>query len=465
MVKGYRINYKNIIILFGIIILSIGILFFIFQALTSSHIVLVSKTQEVEINSQVDYKEFVKEVKDGKISDIKINSKNVKIGELGEYTVIFQYQDEKAEMKLKVVDTKAPRVQLKNLTIAQNQNIKAEDLVKKIVDETKTKVSFANHYDFSTVGQLQVQVVVQDEAGNRTTEKATIEVVKDEKAPVIVANSFSVKKGDKVDLLKYVTIRDDYDQNPKLVIEKNGFDVNKNGTYTIKYIATDFSGNKSEKEVKVFVKDKVVEKIVYLTFDDGPSKFTPQVLEILKKYDCKASFFITGMNSSYYKYIKVAHNQGHTIGLHTFSHKYNKVYASINEYFKDLDKIGQLAKEYIGFVPKYIRFPGGSSNTVSRRHTKGIMTKLTKMVEEKGYQYYDWNAENGDGYTKMDKSEMIRRATSSSSNQVMILMHDANGKQSTVDTLPTIIKYYQDRGYVFKAIDDSTPIYHQHVNN
>ena len=118
------------------------------------------------------------------------------------------------------------------------------------------------------------------------------------------------------------------------------------------------------------------------------------------------------MNSSYYKYIKVAHNQGHTIGLHTFSHKYNKVYASINEYFKDLDKIGQLAKEYIGFVPKYIRFPGGSSNTVSRRHTKGIMTKLTKMVEEKGYQYYDWNAENGDGYTKMDKSEMIRRATS-----------------------------------------------------
>lgn len=466
MVKGYRINYKNIIILFGIIILSIGILFFIFQALTSSHIVLVSKTQEVEINSQVDYKEFVKEVKDGKISDIKINSKNVKIGELGEYTVIFQYQDEKAEMKLKVVDTKAPRVQLKNLTIAQNQNIKAEDLVKKIVDETKTKVSFANHYDFSTVGQLQVQVVVQDEAGNRTTEKATIEVVKDEKAPVIVANSFSVKKGDKVDLLKYVTIRDDYDQNPKLVIEKNGFDVNKNGTYTIKYIATDFSGNKSEKEVKVFVKDKVVEKIVYLTFDDGPSANTQKILEILERYNAKATFFVTGTNQNYNYLIKEAHDKGHTIGLHTYCHDYKTVYSSVDAYFDDLTKVGNMVKDLIGYTPKYIRFPGGSSNTVSRKYVPGIMTTLSKEVINRGYQYYDWNGDSTDASgNNVPVNKLIANATSSKSNNINILFHDTSAKSTTVQALPAIIENYLARGYRFEAINDSSFAPHQGINN
>ncbi len=465
MIKGYKINYKNMGMLLCVILLIVGIMYCVFQFLTSSSIVLNADTQEVEINSQVDYKAFIKEVKDGKISDVKINSKAVELGKLGEYTVEYHYNDEIVKMKIKVVDTKAPKVQLKSLKIAQNQALKAEELVEKVEDETQIKVSFAENYDFSKVGQLQVEVIVEDEGKNRTIEKTSVEVKKDSKAPVITANSFSVKKGEKVDLLKYALVRDDYDLEPKITVEKNDFDANKNGTYTIKYVAIDFSGNKSEKSVKVSVKDKVVEKVVYLTFDDGPSKYTSEVLSILRKYNCKASFFITGMNSSYFKYIKVAYDEGHTIGLHTYCHKYNKVYASVDAYFNDLDKIGALAKKYIGFVPKYIRFPGGSSNTVSRKYTKGIMTKLTKMVEEKGYQYYDWNAENGDGYSKMSKSEMIRRATSSSRDHVMILMHDANGKQNTVETLPTIIKYYQDRGYVFKAIDESTPVYHQHINN
>ena len=93
------------------------------------------------------------------------------------------------------------------------------------------------------------------------------------------------------------------------------------------------------------------------------------------------------------------------------------------------------------------------------------MTKLTKMVEEKGYIYYDWNAENGDGYSNMTKKEMLRRATLSNSNQIMLLMHDANGKQNTVDILPAVIEHYQKKGYTFKAIDDSSMVPHQPVNN
>ena len=171
------------------------------------------------------------------------------------------------------------------------------------------------------------------------------------------------------------------------------------------------------------------------------------------------------MNEKYRPYIKTAYDQGHTIGLHTYSHNYSKVYASTNAYFKDLDKVGKLAKEYIGFTPKYIRFPGGGSNTISRKYNKGIMSQLTKQVGKKGYISYDWNCENGDGYAHMSQSQMLKRATSSSAKKVMILMHDANGKQNTVDILPKVIEHYQKKGYTFKAIDDSTPVFHQHVNN
>ncbi len=93
------------------------------------------------------------------------------------------------------------------------------------------------------------------------------------------------------------------------------------------------------------------------------------------------------------------------------------------------------------------------------------MSQLTKQVGKKGYIYYDWNCENGDGYAHMSQSQMLKRATSSSAKKVMILMHDANGKQNTVDILPKVIEHYQKKGYTFKAIDDSTPVFHQHVNN
>ena len=139
------------------------------------------------------------------------------------------------------------------------------------------------------------------------------------------------------------------------------------------------------------------EKVVYLTFDDGPSKNTQRVLDILAEYDAKATFFITGQQPEYFSMIKTAYDAGHTIGLHSYIHEYDQVYASVDAYFKDLEKIGELAKEQIGFVPCYIRFPGGASNTVSRKYTEGIMSELTQKVLEKGYQNYDWNISSGDG--------------------------------------------------------------------
>ena len=125
------------------------------------------------------------------------------------------------------------------------------------------------------------------------------------------------------------------------------------------------------------------EKVVYLTFDDGPSENTQKVLDILEQYDAKATFFITGSREECRPLIKKAYEAGHTIGLHTYSHDYADVYSSVDAYFEDLEKVGKVAEEQIGYVPCFIRFPGGSSNAVSKKYTQGIMTELTSLVQEK----------------------------------------------------------------------------------
>lgn len=206
------------------------------------------------------------------------------------------------------------------------------------------------------------------------------------------------------------------------------------------------------------------EKVVYLTFDDGPSENTEEILEILDKYNAKATFFITGEDKNHRDLIKKAYDAGHTIGLHTYSHKYSEVYASVDAYFKDLDKIGKIAEEQLGFVPCFIRFPGGSSNEVSTQYCKGIMSRLVDLVQEKGYQYYDWNLDSGDGAGK-GKEELIRNSQTDQMNHIMLLCHDAGAKHETVEALPSIIEYYQQKGYEFRAIDRESYVVHHKVNN
>lgn len=206
------------------------------------------------------------------------------------------------------------------------------------------------------------------------------------------------------------------------------------------------------------------EKIVYLTFDDGPSYNTQAVLDILDKYHAKATFFVTAANPDYYSMIKVAYDKGHTIGLHTYTHDYAAVYASQDAYFNDLDQIGQLVKEQIGYVPCFIRFPGGSSNSISANYTQGIMTALAQEVQNRGYQYYDWNISCGDG--GVNPADALRnQATSVDYTNIMLLLHDANNKETTVEALPGIIEYYQNLGYQFKAIDRETFHAHHGIGN
>lgn len=197
-------------------------------------------------------------------------------------------------------------------------------------------------------------------------------------------------------------------------------------------------------------------KTVYLTFDDGPSQNTPKVLDILDKYEAKATFFVIGVNTDYLHYIKEAYDKGHTIGLHTFTHDYASLYASDEAYLNDLAKIGETVKEQIGYIPAFVRFPGGASNTVSASYCAGIVSRMAEKLHELGYQYYDWNVSSGDGSGGLTADQIIAHSQTEQFNKVMILFHDSATKDSTVEALPKIIEYYKERGYVFRAIDRSS---------
>ncbi len=204
-------------------------------------------------------------------------------------------------------------------------------------------------------------------------------------------------------------------------------------------------------------------KTVYLTFDDGPSRYTPEILDVLDKYGVKATFFV--INGRYNSTMKDIVDRGHQIALHTYSHDYKKIYSSDTAYFNDLQKIHDVVLKETGVDARVIRFPGGSSNTVSKNHSKGIMSRITKAVGEKGYVYFDWNCSNGDadGANTVQKQLKYCSQFPKSASKVIVLMHDT--KKTTLEALPKIIEYYQSCGMTFGVLTTSvSPIHHNVLN-
>ena len=192
-------------------------------------------------------------------------------------------------------------------------------------------------------------------------------------------------------------------------------------------------------------------KIAYLTFDDGPSKtVTPQILNILKNYNIKATFFILGnMAESNPSLIKRIKSEGHSIGNHTYSHKYDYIYSSMNNFFGEINRTENILKGILGnnFKTRLIRFPGGSFESYKQTYKKEAINR--------GYKVYDWNALNGDSEAKVvSVSKQISRIkeTVRGQNELIVLMHDSNGKENTVTALPQIIGYLKGQGYSFRVL-------------
>ena len=195
------------------------------------------------------------------------------------------------------------------------------------------------------------------------------------------------------------------------------------------------------------------QKIAYLTFDDGPSKnVTPYILDILKEYQVKATFFVIGSQAQGNpEILKRMEAEGHIVANHTFSHNYKTLYASPKNFLKDLEKNEKLLDELLSNYSKakIIRFPGGSFGK-SKAATR-------KAVIDKGYHYIDWNVVNGDAEgNNIPPIKQLERLADILENKktAIILMHDSNTKQTTIDALPRMIEYIQSQGYIFKTMVD-----------
>lgn len=206
-------------------------------------------------------------------------------------------------------------------------------------------------------------------------------------------------------------------------------------------------------------------KTIYLTFDDGPSPNTPRIISILNSYGIKATFFVK--NTSYNGYMKDIVDNGNVIALHSYTHDYKRIYSSDEAFYQDLQDISDLVYLQTGVRSNIMRFPGGGSNTVSKKYSPGIMTRLTQGVADRGYIYYDWNCSSGDAIKNTVPKDTIvancKRVPAA--KNVIVLLHDTDAKSTTVEALPEIIEYYQSCGYTFSTITADTPPVHHKVNN
>ena len=258
---------------------------------------------------------------------------------------------------------------------------------------------------------------------------------------------------------------DNCDGNISSKIKITG-EVNTNelGEYKIKYEVTDSSNNKSQTErtVKVISNDK----IIYLTFDDGPShSITSKLLDILKEENVKATFFVINHGDDLNYLIKREYDEGHTVAIHSYTHNYDQIYTSVDAYFKDLEAMKNKIKNITGINSNIIRFPGGSSNTISR-FNPGIMTTLTQEVINRGYVYFDWNVSSGDAggaSNSLDVYNNVINNLNSKSN--IVLLHDFESNYKTLEAIKNIIKTAKSQGYQFKSLDVNSPIIRHKVNN
>ncbi|WP_305138328.1 polysaccharide deacetylase family protein [Dubosiella newyorkensis] len=422
----------------------------------------------VEYKEKFDPKDNIKRVFGGSKDDVKIEG-TIDTNAKGEYPITYTYGNEKINAIVNVKDQKPPVLTLQEAKVDMKDKGDPKLIIKEVKDASE--VTFDFKYDkktFDERGKHKIEVTATDEDGNTTTETGTLIREEDSKAPTLVDpdQKITIKQGEELDL-SAIKVKDDFDPEPTVTIDEE-FDSEEAGKQTITIKVSDRSGNEKEYEQIVNVKEDPAygKKVVYLTFDDGPSENTAKILDILDKYNAKATFFVTGNHPEYNKYMKRAAKEGHTIGLHTYTHNYSQLYSSEEAYFDDLQQISDMVEDVTGKKSKVIRFPGGSSNMISANYVDGLMTTLTQKVQEQGYQYFDWNVDSTDASgNRVPVSQLVENATASDDQYINILMHDTDAKDTTVEALPEIIKYYKDKGYVFLGLDTDSYAPHHNVVN
>ena len=196
-------------------------------------------------------------------------------------------------------------------------------------------------------------------------------------------------------------------------------------------------------------------KVIYLTFDDGPSKHTPELLRILDKYNVKATFFV--VNTSYIHYVADISAAGHQIGMHSTSHNYDYIYGNEDAFYGDLLYIQQQIYKYTGRTPTMFRFPGGTSNTAGTNHLPGLMGRLSATMTSIGYRWFDWNVDSRDAVGASSSEEVFQNVIAGIGNKkvAVVLQHDITGY--SVAAVERIILWALEHGYRFEVLDTNSP--------
>jgi len=396
---------------------------------------------------------------------------------IGKYIITYEANYKWGTMKknktVNVVDKQLPKIILNNeIKMCKNNNLLEIDV--EAIDNYDGDISKNIDYE---IKNNKIYLSVMDSSNNKTILEENVNYIDDE-PPIITL------KGSEV---VYININGNYDElgataydscegdiTKKIKINSN-INLKETGEYNVTYEVEDELGNKDEIVRKVIVVDNSVKEeviypiingaTIYLTFDDGPYKYTEDILKILDTYNIKATFFVTNQFPKYQYVIKKEYEAGHAIGIHTYSHQWS-IYESRETYLDDFKKIDDIVYNETGMHTKIFRFPGGSSNQVSRNYCKGIMTELAKYMTEQNYIYFDWNVDSGDTNKKDNSTKAIIKNVKKSlkgDGNYIVLMHDI--KKNTLEALPEIIEYALSLGYEFKSLDENSPEIHFRIAN
>ena len=475
------LNYKKVIIVLLILLLLLAVLF-IYKKPVVTH--EGEKIEKVAYLSEFDGKD-IKVTYHGRniTSNVKILN-NIDTSVLGKQTIEYQIPYILGHYKytriVEVVDNEKPQIVLNG---EQEENV---SYTKEYQEEGYTAT---DNYDGTITDKVSVlcekvsetqtkyYYKVEDSSNNEAIIIRTINYVDDIK-PVInlVGNGTLILNVGEEYKENGATAKDDKDgdltQNIKI---QSNVNTGAEGTYEVTYSVSDSSANEAIAVRQVVVGhvgtsslNNGVPGTIYLTFDDGPSEsITPHLLDRLKENGVKATFFILDFGESKEYLIKRIVDEGHAIAIHGGSHVYSEVYSDPNSYLNALEMMKNKIYEKTGVTTNIIRFPGGSSNTVSRKYYPGIMTFLTKEVVARGYRYYDWNVSSGDAGGAKTPDDVYNNVVGGLKKERanVVLMHDFSGNNKTLEAVPRIIEYARSQGYTFDVITESTPMITQRVAN
>lgn len=475
--KRRKVKERNLVILLVSLLLILAIVSVCFIFFTPNVELLGKRVVTIKLNEKYS-DNGVKATYQGKdvTDEVKINGK-VNSQKIGTYKISYTVKkglfSTEAKRIVKVIDDIKPEITLEGgneVSACPGKKYKEQgykaidnydgDITSKVkIEETDKKITYT----------------VSDSSGNKTVVTRTLKRIDDVKPEITL-------KGDKVLYIekggKYIepgyTASDNCDGDVTSKVEvTEEVNTNEIGTYKINYSVKDTKGNIVSTSRVVYVRHTAnsngiyKNSMIYLTFDDGPSNVTSKILDILKKKNVKATFFVINHSDDLNDLIKREYNEGHTVALHSYTHRYDIIYTSVDKYFNDLDAISKKVQGITGVKPTIIRFPGGGSNTISKNYSHGIMKTLTKEVITKGYHYFDWNVDCGDAGSAKSKEDVYNNVVNHlSHNQTnVVLMHDFQNNDKTVEALNDIIDYGIANGYQFAAIDMDTPMVKHRVNN